>query len=109
MMSRLPTTIDEPPILVLPPIHPGEVLHGELVELGLSPDALASALDLAPTPLTEVLDGKRSITADTALRLARYFGTSARFWMNLQLSYELAVAEQVFGQTIAERVQPRAA
>jgi antitoxin HigA-1 len=108
-MSRLLTTIDEPPLLALPAIHPGEVLRGEIDELGMSPDALAQALDLSSTPITELLDGQRSITADTALRLARYFGTSARFWMNLQLSYELAVAEQIQGRIIAERVRPRAA
>lgn len=108
-MSRSPTTTEELPLLALPPIHPGEVLRGELDELGLSPDNLAVALDLPPPAMLELLEGDRPITADTALRLGRYFGTSARFWMNLQLSYELAVVEQTQGEAITARVQPRAA
>ncbi|AUB83480.1 addiction module antidote protein, HigA family [Candidatus Thiodictyon syntrophicum] len=108
-MSRSPTITEDPPLLVLPPIHPGEVLRDELDELGLSANALARALDVPPNRVTEVLNGQRSVSADTALRLARYFGTSARFWMNLQLSYELAVAERTLGESIAECVRPRAA
>jgi addiction module HigA family antidote len=108
-MSRSPTITEDPPLLALPPIHPGEVLRDELDELGLSANAMARALDVPPNRVTEVLNGKRSVSADTALRLARYFGTSVRFWMNLQLSYELAIAERTLGESIAECVRPRAA
>ena len=108
-MSRLPTTIDPLPALNLPPIHPGEVLRDELEALGLSANAIARALDVPPNRITEILNGTRAVSADTALRLARYFRMSARFWMNLQLSYDLAVVERERGEMIAERVRPRAA
>ena len=111
-MSKSPTTIEHAPILNLPPIHPGEILRDELDELdelGLSANALARALDVPPNRITEVLNGTRAVSADTALRLARYFGSSARFWMNLQLSFDLAVAEQEHGDMIARQVRPRAA
>jgi addiction module HigA family antidote len=106
-MSKSLTTIEHAPILNLPPIHPGEILRDELDELGLSANALARALDVPPNRITEVLNGTRAISADTALRLARYFGSSARFWMNLQLSFDLAVAEQERGDMIARQVRPR--
>lgn len=108
-MPRLQTTTEPMPPLRLPPIHPGEILRGELEELGLSANAMARALDVPPARIAEILNGSRAITADTALRLARWFGTSARFWMNLQSSYELARAELDRGESIAERVRPRAA
>jgi antitoxin HigA-1 len=97
------------PGLSLPPIHPGEILRDELDALDLSANALARALDVPTNRVTEILNGARGISADTALRLARYFGTSARFWMNLQTSYDLAIAEQERGKGIAERVRPHAA
>ena len=93
----------------LPPIHPGEQLRDELEELGLSARALARALDIPVNRVTQILRGQRGITADTALRLARYFGTSAEFWLNLQKTFELRTAELEAGQVIRERVQPRAA
>jgi addiction module HigA family antidote len=103
------TTGAEGLLLALPPIHPGEILAVEIEELGISASALARALDVPANRVTGVVNGKRAITADTALRLARYFGTSARFWMNLQQSYDLALAERELGLAIAEAVRPRAA
>lgn len=95
--------------LIAPPIHPGEILAGELAELGISASALARALDVPANRMTALVSGKRAITADTALRLARYFGTSARFRMNLQQSYDLALAERDLGPAITRAVRPRAA
>jgi len=112
-MSRSPTTTEPTavtqPTLALPPIHPGEVLRDELDALHLSANVLARALDVPTNRVTEILNGSRGISADSALRLARYFGTSARFWMNLQVSYDLAVTEGSRGAAIAERVRPHAA
>jgi addiction module HigA family antidote len=112
-MSRSPITIDRgadiAPTLALPPIHPGEILGEELDALGLSANALSRALDVPTNRITEILNGTRGISADSALRLARYFGTSPRFWMNLQTSYEPAMIEKDRGAAIAERVRPRAA
>jgi len=103
------TTERKRPVMKLPPIHPGEILAEDLAELGLSANAFARALDVPPNRVTQILRGERAITADTALRLARYFGTSAKFWLNLQLSYDLAVAERDAGKAIAKAVRPRAA
>ncbi|UFZ06630.1 HigA family addiction module antitoxin [Bradyrhizobium ontarionense] len=75
--------------------HPGEVLREEfLLPLGLSARSLAKMLDVPPNRLTEIMRGTRDVTADTALRLGRYFGTDPRFWMNLQTAYDLSKAEQ---------------
>jgi addiction module HigA family antidote len=93
----------------LPTIHTGEHLRDELNGLGLSARAFARLLDIPVNRMTQILNGQRGVTADTALRLARYFGTSAEFWMNLQQIYELRLAEQEAGRTIATRVRPRAA
>ena len=90
----------------LPPIHPGEILKDELDELGLSANAMALALRIPANRLTEIINGKRGISADTAMRLARYFGTSAQMWMNLQSHYELEVAESELAERIAREVQP---
>ncbi len=89
------------------PVHPGEILGEELQELGLSANALAKALDVPTNRITSILNGQRGVTADTALRLARYFGTTPQFWLNLQQSFELRVAEIESGKNIEERVQPR--
>ena len=89
------------------PVHPGEILREELQELDMSASALAEALCLTPNLITEVLNEQRGITADTALRLARYFGTTPQFWLNLQMSFELRVAEIETGSDIRELVQPR--
>jgi len=101
-----------PPII--PAIHPGEHLRDELDELGLSARAFARLLDIPVNRVTQILNGQSfqrrgGISADTALRLARYFGTGAAFWMNLQQTYELRRAEREAGQAIAARVRPRAA
>jgi addiction module HigA family antidote len=95
--------------LALPPIHPGEILGDELNELGLTARTFARALGVPANRVTQIVKGTRSITADTALRLARYFGTSPRFWLNLQQSYDLAIAERTSGESIAQTVRPRAA
>jgi antitoxin HigA-1 len=80
---------------LLPPVTPGEVLREEyLVPLGLSARALARDIGVAPNRITEILNGERAITAETAILLGRRFGTSSRFWMNLQVSHDLAVAER---------------
>lgn len=89
------------------PVHPGEILAEELQELGLSANALARALCVPTNRVTAILKGQRGITADTALRLSRYFDTTPQLWMNLQKTYELRVAETESGRDIADRVQPR--
>ncbi|WKN45690.1 HigA family addiction module antitoxin [Tunicatimonas pelagia] len=83
------------------PIHPGEILANELEELALSAAALARTIDVPANRITQILAGKRAITADTALRLGQYFGMSADFWMNLQKIYELDLARQEVGDRIA--------
>ncbi len=88
------------------PIHPGEILADELEESGLSAKRLADVIEAPPNRLYQILAGKRSITADTALRLGRYFGMSADFWMNLQSAYELDSARRRIGKTI-ERIPQR--
>jgi addiction module HigA family antidote len=90
----------------LPPVHPGRILKDELDELGLSASAMALALRIPANRLTEIVNGKRGISADTAMRLARYFGTSAQMWMNLQSHYELEVAETALADRIVREVQP---
>jgi addiction module HigA family antidote len=78
--------------VTIPPIHPGEVLMEEYLEpLGVTQHRLAIAIRVPPRRINEIVHGKRRITADTALRMARYFGTSERFWMNLQGRYDLEV------------------
>ena len=88
------------------PIHPGEILGDELEEIGLSAKKLADVIQVPPNRLYQVLAGKRSMTADTALRLGQYFGMSAAFWMNLQSAYELDLARQLLGKTI-QRIPTR--
>ena len=91
------------------PIHPGEQLQDILDELDLSGSAFAAKIDVSANRINEILRHRRSITADTALRLARYFGTTAEFWMNLQTAYDLRVTEQAKGKAINKTVKPRAA
>jgi antitoxin HigA-1 len=94
----------------LPPIHPGEILREEfLVPLGMSSHELSLALRVPATRINDIVNEKRGITADTALRLSRYFGTTAKFWLNLQASYELEVAEDQLGQAVMRDVLPRTA
>ena len=93
---------------LLPAIHPGEILREEYMRpLGLSINQLARDLYVPVTRMSEIVNERRSITADTALRLSRYFGNSAAFWLNLQQRYELEVAERALGEAIARQVQPR--
>lgn len=86
----------------LSPIHPGEILREDFLEpFGITQHRLATSIGVPPRRINEIVHGKRSITADTALRLARAFGNSAQFWLNLQDRYELDVAADKLGDTLA--------
>ncbi len=90
--------------------HPGEILAEEFLEpLGMSSNALALALRVPANRIGAIVKGKRAVSADTALRLARFFGTSAEFWMNLQAMHDLTKAKMELGKTIESDVRPRAA
>lgn len=92
------------------PVHPGEILREDyLVELGMSANALATALKVPAPRVNDIVRERRGVSADTALRLARYFDTTPQFWLNLQSAYELRVAEQAAGKKVEREVQPRAA
>jgi addiction module HigA family antidote len=94
----------------LSPIHPGEILREEFMKpCGLSQNALGRALNVPPRRINEIVLEKRGITADTALRLARYFGTSAEMWTGLQADYDLRLARCKKAQTIEREVEPLAA
>jgi addiction module HigA family antidote len=86
--------------------HPGDILRHELEARSVSANQLALALGVPSGRIVEILNRKRGISADTALRLARYIGTSAQFWMNLQAQYDLSVAQEQSGRSIEARVQP---
>lgn len=88
------------------PIHPGEFLAEDLQRLGIKLRRLAHDLRVPVNRISAIVNGKRSITPDTALRLSRYFGTSPQYWMNLQTAYDLAVAVRSKGATIDREVQP---
>ena len=93
----------------LPPIHPGEILLEEFLEpLGLTQYRLAKCLGVPPRRLNEIVRGQRAITANTALRLSRYFRTSERFWLNLQTRYDLEVEKERLGSRLASEVLQRA-
>jgi len=88
-----------------PPIHPGEILLGEFLEpMEISQYRLAKDISVDPRRINEIIHGKRSISADTALRLGRYFQTSARFWLNLQSHFDLEVEEQRLGKRLEQEV-----
>ncbi|MCU0579862.1 MAG: HigA family addiction module antitoxin [Desulfobacterota bacterium] len=87
------------------PIHPGRILKRELAARNLSANKLALILRVPSGRITQILNEKRGISAETALRLSRYFGNSAQFWMNLQTKYELTAAEQEMGPRIMEEIQ----
>ena len=92
------------------PIHPGEILREEfMAPLGLSANALARAIHVTPARVNDIVRGRRRITGDTALRLARYFNTTPQFWLNLHTAFELRQAELQTGEEIARQVTPRAA
>jgi antitoxin HigA-1 len=86
------------------PVHPGRLLKREMAARALSANKLALALRVPSGRITDILNGKRGISAETALRLARHFGTSPEFWMNLQARYELAVAREEIGERVREEV-----
>ena len=89
------------------PIHPGEVLNEEfLIPLGISQNRLAKEISVPPRRINEIVHGARAVSADTALRLARYFGTSERFWLNLQAAYDLSKAEKAHSY---KKIVPRTA
>jgi len=83
-----------------PPIHPGEILADELDAIGITPTALAHALEVPPNRITQIIHGRRAITADTALRLSHWFGTAPQFWMNLQAAYDLRISLHEIGKKL---------
>lgn len=91
------------------PVHPGEILRDELDELAMSAKAFAEALNVPANRISAILKGQRGVTADTALRLSRYLGTTPQVWLNLQKAFELRVAEIEAGKDIAKRIKPRTA
>ena len=91
------------------PVHPGEILRAELETLNLSANALAKALGVPSYRVAAILNGRRNVTADTALRPARYFGATPQIWLNLQQACELRQAEIEAGREIAAQVSPRQA
>lgn len=93
-----------------PPIHPGEILLEEFLKpMELSQYRLAQSVNVSPRRINEIVQGKRAISADTALRLGRYFGTTAAFWLNLQARYDLEVAADALGDRLVKEVAPHAA
>ena len=84
-----------------PAIHPGEILSDELNELHVTPTELSRQLAVPPNRITQIIQGKRAITGDTALRLGHWFQTSAQFWLNLQSAYDLRVANDEIGREVA--------
>ena len=89
-----------------PVVHPGRLLKRELTARGLSANRLALDVGVPSGRITDILNGRRSITADTAVRLGRYFGNSAQFWLDLQGQYDIAVVERESGAEISRRVRP---
>ena len=96
--------------MTMKPPHPGETIKEEyLTPLGMSVNALARELGIGAARLNEVVLGRRGVSADTALRLARYFGTTPEFWLNLQAFYDLRMAQRKAGRIIEQTVKPRQA
>ncbi|MGD0580218.1 MAG: HigA family addiction module antitoxin [Bryobacteraceae bacterium] len=93
----------------LPPVHPGSLLRDELEEIGVSLNELSRAIRVPMNRVSAIVNGRRAITVDTALRLARYFGTSPQFWLNLQIAYDLEIAGQDLQPRIEREVLPRTA
>jgi addiction module HigA family antidote len=101
MTTTMPTT-------TIAPVHPGEILADDLADLGINQSQLARALSVPRSRINQIVLGRRAIEADTALRLARYFGTSDRYWLNLQARYDLEVAKDELGDDLA-KVEPLSA
>jgi antitoxin HigA-1 len=92
----------------LPPIHPGEILLEEFLKpLRMSMNKLADELHVPANRITQIVEGRRSVTGETALRLARYFGTSAEFWLGLQKDFDLQIARAEFEAEVERQVKPR--
>ena len=90
----------------IPPVHPGEILEEEFLKpLGISQNRLGKDLGVSPRRVNEIIHGKRAITADTALRLSRYFGNSASFWLGLQMDFDLEVADDALAERINKEVR----
>jgi addiction module HigA family antidote len=91
----------------MPPVHPGEILLEDFMKpMGITQYRLAKGMNVYPRKINEIVQGKRAVTADTALRLARFFGTSAEVWMNLQSHYDLEVARDELEERVAQEVIP---
>jgi len=101
-MSKLPNTIDR-----LPPVHPGEILKETLDDLGMTMNRLSQEIRVPANRISAIVAGTRSITGETALRLARYFGTTPAYWINLQARYDLESARDRWEARIASEVRPR--
>ena len=92
----------------LPPIHPGEILFEEFLKpLGMSMNKLAAELHVPANRISQIVEGRRSVTGETALRLARYFGTSAEFWLGIQKDYDLELARDAFAADVQRQIRPR--
>jgi addiction module HigA family antidote len=104
-MSKSSTTTKQKK---LPPIHPGEILAEDLRDAGISMNQLAKAIRVPMNRISAIVNGQRGITGDTAVRLARYWGTTAQYWMNMQSRYELDCAEDALADSISQ-IQPRTA
>ena len=92
------------------PVHPGEVLKEDFLKpLGMSQNALAKAIGVPPIRISQIVRGKRAITPETALRLARYFGTSPEFWLGMQAHYDLEITRMKMGEVIEKTVKPKVA
>lgn len=109
-MSKSPTTTNRRPSRAnLPPVHPGEILLEEfLIPLNITQYRLATDISVPPRRINEIVHGKRAITADTSLRLARYFDLSDRFWLNLQTRFDLERERERLGHRLEEEVRHRA-
>jgi addiction module HigA family antidote len=107
--SKSPTIIVEGILImenkIMLPIHPGEILIKEFLEpMGITQYRLAKDISVSPRRINEIVHGKRSVTADTALRLSRYFGTSEKFWMNLQTRYDMELYKDILGDRLQKEV-----
>ena len=106
--SSITTEVEMEDGAVMPPLHPGEMLREDFMKpLGLSANALALALHVPVTRISEIVRQRRGITADTALRLARYFNMTPQFWMRLQMDYDLESTVGALEKTLSEEIRPR--